>query len=361
MLASIPEIREQVTRLEVHYLSNPDENFVFAILSDWRDSETEHDANDERLLAEAAAGIAKLNARHAGGTSQHLFYLLHRRRLWNAGERKWIGWERKRGKLHELNRLLRGATDTSFLTTDRRAALPPPGIRYVITLDSDTRLPIGAARRLVGKLAHPLNRPQFDPERGVVIHGHGILQPRVTPSLPVGDEGSLYQRVFSGPDGLDPYALAVSDVYQDLFEEGSYSGKGIYDIDVFETALAGQIPESAVLSHDLLEGIFARAGLATDIEVVEESPSRYSVAAARQHRWVRGDWQLLPWIFGFGRITRSGSTKTVIPLMGRWKLLDNLRRSLSAPAALLTFMIAWLLPVPVAAIWTCFVVVTIAL
>ena len=237
MLASIPEIRDQVKRLEVHYLSNPDENLVFAILSDWRDSETEHDANDEPLVAEAAAGIAELNARHAGAAGRDPFYLLHRRRLWNAGEGKWIGWERKRGKLHELNRLLRGATDTSFLTTDSRAALPPSGIRYVITLDSDTRLPIGAARRLVGKLAHPLNRPQFDPESGVVIHGHGILQPRVTPSLPVGDEGSLYQRVFSGPDGLDPYALAVSDVYQDLFEEGSYSGKGIYDIDVFETAL----------------------------------------------------------------------------------------------------------------------------
>ncbi len=210
-------------------------------------------------------------------------------------------------------------------------------------------------------MAHPLNRPHFDPQSGLVVQGHGVLQPRVTPSLPIGDEGSLYQRVFSGPDGLDPYALAVSDVYQDLFEEGSYSGKGIYEIDVFETALAGQIPESAVLSHDLLEGIFTRAGLATDIEVVEEFPSRYSVAAARQHRWVRGDWQLLPWIFGFGRATRSSRAKTAIPLMGRWKLLDNLRRSLSAPAALLTFLIAWLQPVPVAAIWSIFILVTIML
>src|SRR5207248_961749 len=153
----------------------------------------------------------------------------------------------------------------------------------------------------------------------------------------------------------------VSDVYQDLFNEGSYSGKGIYEIDVFESALAGQIPESAVLSHDLLEGIFARAGLDTDIEVVEEFPSRYSVAAARQHRWVRGDWQLLPWIFGFGRMTRGGTARTAIPLMGRWKLLDNLRRSLSAPAALLALLIAWLQPVPVAAIWTVFIIMTIAL
>jgi cyclic beta-1,2-glucan glucanotransferase len=361
MLGSVPEIRKQVERLEVHHLSNPDRNLVFALLSDWRDSTTEHDATDGSLLAEAAAGIGNLNERYAAADGRQPFFLLHRRRLWNAGEGKWIGWERKRGKLHELNRLLRGATDTSFLPIDGGAATLPDSIRYVITLDSDTRLPIGAAKRLVGKLAHPLNRPRFDPHSGLVTHGHGILQPRVTPSLPIGDEGSLYQRVFSGPDGLDPYALTVSDVYQDLFDEGSYSGKGIYEIDVFEAALAGQVPESAVLSHDLLEGIFTRAGLATDIEVVEEFPSRYSVAAARQHRWVRGDWQLLPWIFDFGRMTRGGTARTAIPLMGRWKLLDNLRRSLSAPAAMLTLLIAWLQPVPVALIWTIFIVMTIAL
>src|SRR5262249_43177609 len=156
----------------------------------------------------------------------------------------------------------------------------------------------------------------------------------VTPSLPTGSKGSLFQRVFSGPNGLDPYALAVSDVYQDLFEEGSYCGKGIYDVDTFEAALEGQIPESAVLSHDLLEGVFTRAGLATDIEVVEEFPSKYSVSAARQHRWVRGDWQLLPWIFGFDGKVQDDKRATAIPLMGRWKMLDNLRRSLAAPAAM---------------------------
>ena len=169
-------------------------------------------------------------------------------------------------------------------------------------------------------------------------------RPRVTPSLPVGRDGSLFQRAFSGPNGLDPYALAASDVYQDLFGEGSYSGKGIYEVDILESALKGQIPDSSVLSHDLLEGIFARAGLASDIEVVEEFPSRYDVAAARQHRWVRGDWQLLPWIFGVGRKARDGVRNTPIPLIGRWKLLDNLRRSLSAPAALLAMLIAWLQP-----------------
>src|SRR6266550_2322944 len=190
-----------------------------------------------------------------------------------------------------------------------------------------------------------------------VVEGHAVLQPRVTPSLPIGREGSLYQRVFSAPRGLDPYAFAVSDVYQDLFQEGSYCGKGIYDVDAFETALDGRIPENSVLSHDLLEGIFARAGLASDIEVVEEFPSRYDVSAARQHRWVRGDWQLLPWIIGFGRDPR-GRKRNVVPLIGRWKMVDNLRRSLSASVTLLALIYGWTLPLHAAEIWTAFILST---
>ena len=218
--------------------------------------------------------------------------------MWNEGQGKWIGWERKRGKLHELNRWLRGANDTTFIAINGSLSLAPPEVRYVITLDADTRLPRGTAKRLVGKMAHPLNRPRLDPVNGRVVEGYAVLQPRVTPSLPKNSEGSLFQRVFTIPSGLDPYTFTVSDVYQDLFGEGSYSGKGIYDVDMFEAALEQRIPESTLLSHDLLEGIFARSGLVTDIEVVEEFPSRYYVAAARQHRWARGDWQLLPWIFG---------------------------------------------------------------
>ncbi len=361
LLTGISAIRQQIERLEVHHLSNPDANLTFALLSDWCDSPTERADNDDALLDEAAAGIARLNERYGPAGNSQRFYLLHRRRVWNDGEGKWIGWERKRGKLHELNSLLRGATDTTFVPVNGHNASLPSGIRFVITLDADTRMPIETARRLVGKMAHPLNRPRFDPHSGLVIQGHGVLQPRVTPSLPIGSQGSLYQRVFSGPNGLDPYALAVSDVYQDLFEQGSYCGKGIYEVDVFAAALEGQIPESTVLSHDLLEGIFARAGLASDIEVVEEFPSRYSVAAARQHRWVRGDWQLLPWIFGFGTKTPDGARRTRVPLMGRWKMLDNLRRSLSAPASLLALLVAWLEPMRPAEIWTAFIVLTIAL
>jgi cyclic beta-1,2-glucan synthetase len=360
LLIDAAGIREQIERLEVHHLSNPEANFAFALLSDWRDSATEHDADDGELLDEAVRGIARLNARYGGAGNTPRFYLLHRKRMWNASERKWIGWERKRGKLHELNRLLRGASDTTFVAIEGQPPLPQ-AIRYVITLDADTRMPIGTGRRLVGKMAHPLNRPVFDAKTGLVTHGHAILQPRVTPSLPIGTEGSLFQRIFSGPNGLDPYAFAVSDVYQDLFEQGSFVGKGIYDVDAFEAALHGQIAENTVLSHDLLEGILGRAGLATDVEVVEEFPSRYEVAAARQHRWTRGDWQLLPWIFGFGKPAHENVSRTKLPLMGRWKLIDNLRRSLSAPSALLALLLGWLMPRRAAEIWTLSILLTIAL
>jgi cyclic beta-1,2-glucan synthetase len=211
------------------------------------------------------------------------------------------------------------------------------------------RLPREAAKSLIGKMAHPLNHPTFDPVSCRVIGGYAVLQPRVTPSLPIGREGSLFQRVFSSTRGMDPYASAVSDVYQDLFGEGSYCGKGIYDVDLFEAALAGRIPDNTLLSHDLLEGNFARAGLASDIELIDEFPARYGVARARQHRWARGDWQLLPWILGCGRRAYGDDRASTIPLVGRWKMIDNLRRSLSAPASFLALLAGWALPIPSAA------------
>ena len=313
------------------------------------------------FLSAATDGIAELNRRYGPAPNGPRFFLLHRRRMWNEGQGKWIGWERKRGKLHELNRWLRGATDTTFVPIAGALPVAPPDVRYVITLDADTRLPSGTAKRLVGKMAHPLNRPRLDPVSGRVVEGYAVLQPRVTPSLPKNSEGSLFQRVFTSPSGLDPYAFAVSDVYQDLFGEGSYSGKGIYDVDMFEAALAQRIPESTLLSHDLLEGIFARSGLVTDIEVVEEFPSRYYVAAARQHRWARGDWQLLPWIFGHGRNSNSEHDRSAIPFLGRWKMLDNLRRTFSAPAIYLALLAGWMLPLDAAVVWSAFVVATFAI
>ena len=340
MLTSEADILEQIERLEVHHLAGASGDLAFVLLTDGLDADQEIAGGDAHLLAVAANAIEQLNHHYGPGPSGNRFFLLHRRRVFNAGEDKWMGWERKRGKLHELNRLLRGATDTTFMAVAGRSPEVPADVRYVITLDADTRLPRDAALRLIGKMAHPLNRPKFDRAQQRVVNGYAILQPRVTPSLPVGREGSLYQRVFSGPGGMDPYAAAVSDVYQDLFGEGSYTGKGIYDVDAFEASLAGRVPENALLSHDLFEGIFARAGLASDVEVVEDFPSRYDVAARRQHRWTRGDWQLLPWIFG----RRSGHL--ALPSIGRGKMLDNLRRSLLAPLTLIAFGLCWLLPTP---------------
>jgi cyclic beta-1,2-glucan synthetase len=361
MLTTRAAIAEQVERLEIHHLASPEGDLHFALLSDWLDSATEHVDGDEDLLAAAADGIAELNRRHGPGPSGERFLLLHRRRVWNAGEGRWIGWERKRGKLHELNRLLRGAGDTTFMQWDGRSPAVPANVRYVITLDADTRLPRDTVRRLIGKMAHPLNRPRFDAAAGRVIEGYAVLQPRVTPSLPVGHEGSLFQRVFSSMGGIDPYAGAVSDVYQDLFGEGSYTGKGIYDVDAFESALAGRVPDSTLLSHDLFEGIFARAGLASDIEVVEEFPARYDVAALRNHRWARGDWQLLPWILGHGPRAEESQPRSGMPAIGRWKMLDNLRRTLSAPAAILALLTGSVLPLESALVWTIFILWTIVL
>jgi cyclic beta-1,2-glucan glucanotransferase len=361
LLTTRRAIDDQIERLQIHYLASQDGELHFALLSDWEDSSSEMAPGDDALLGAAAAGVARLNRRYGGASGGPRFFLLHRRRIWNEGQHAWIGWERKRGKLHELNRWLRGATDTSFVAIDGAPPVAPSGVRYVITLDADTRLPRGAARRLVGKMAHPLNRPRLDPVSGRVVEGYAVLQPRVSPSLPTRRAGSLFQRVFTSPTGLDPYAFAVSDVYQDLFGEGSYTGKGIYDVDVFEAALDRRIPESTLLSHDLLEGIFARAGLVSDIEVVEDFPSRYDVAAARQHRWARGDWQLLPWIFGRGWSSTDDRHRRAIPLIGRWKMLDNLRRTLSAPALWLALLAGWTLPLPAAAIWSAFVVATLAI
>ncbi len=355
LLTGKTQMLGQIEQLEVHFLSGLGGDITFALLLDGLDADEETVAGEDALLAEGQAAVDRLNDIHGPGPAGDRFLLLYRRRLFNASENKWMGWERKRGKLHELNRLLRGATDTSFVTVDGGSPVVPDNVRYVITLDADTRLPRDTALKLVGKMAHTLNRPIFSNDLERVVGGYGILQPRVTPSLPVGREGSLYQRVFSAPGGIDPYAAAVSDVYQDLFGEGSYTGKGIYDVDAFEASLVDRIPDNTLLSHDLFEGIFARAGLASDVEVVDEYPSRYDVACQRQHRWTRGDWQLLPWVLGWHAKSRSVSA------VGLAKIFDNLRRSLFAPALFLTLGLTWLLPMPSALVGTALVLIGLAL
>ena len=357
LLVSDAEIEEQVNRLELHYLANLEGAIHFALLSDWMDAPTETTTADDGLLETAIKGIARLNRRHgpvpAGGAR---FLLLHRRRVWNASENQWMGWERKRGKLQELNQSLLGRDDTTFMGSRLDV---PSAVRYVITLDADTRLPRGAATRLVGTMAHPLNHPVFDARVGRVVEGYAILQPRVTPTMPTDRDTSLFQRLTAGPAGIDPYATATSDVYQDLFGGGSYTGKGIYDVEAFAEALEGRVPENALLSHDLFEGIFARTGLVSDIELFEEFPTDYEVAAVRQHRWARGDWQLLPWIIQGA--ARAGAHRSAIPPIDQWKMVDNLRRTLSAPAAWLTLVAGWTLPNRLPLVWTTFVLATIAI
>ena len=360
LLTSLETINEGLERLEIHYLASPEGELHFAVLSDWVDAATEHCDGDQALVDAAARGIARLNQQYGPLTAGARFMLLHRRRVYSETEQRWMGWERKRGKLHELNRLLRGAADTTFCNEGEHAASVPSGVRYVITLDADTRLPRDAARRLIGKLAHPLNQPRFDADTGRVVEGYAVLQPRVTPALPMGREGSLFQRIVSSAPGLDPYAAAVSDVYQDLFGEGSYAGKGIYDVDAFELALAGRADEGTLLSHDLFEGLFARAGFVSDIEVVEDFPARYDVAAARAHRWARGDWQLLPWLLGRRHASGRSVRESTLPLISVWKMLDNLRRSLTAPASVLALVAGWLQPLEPALIWTGFILATMA-
>ncbi len=348
MLTSLPGVDALVEHVEVLALGNLDPHIHVAILSDFADTRRGETPEDDALLDRAQAAIEALNVRH-GGVRGDRFFLFHRDRQWNRSENAWIGWERKRGKLEEFNRLLRGATDTSF-STQVGALEVLPLVRYCITLDTDTRLPRDAAKRLIGIIAHPLHRPHIDPRLGRVTEGYGILQPRVSVTMSSA-AGSLFARTWAGHTGVDPYTTAISDVYQDLFGEGIFTGKGLYDVDAFSAALAGRVPENALLSHDLFEGLYARTGLVTDVEVVDDYPSSVLAHARRQHRWVRGDWQILRWLFPVVP-SRAGAARNHLPLIARWKILDNLRRSLLAPAALLLLIAGWTVLPGQPAVWT---------
>jgi cyclic beta-1,2-glucan synthetase len=348
MLTSTAAVEALVEHVEVLALGNLDRHIHFAILSDYRDADSRELPEDAAILAAARAGVEDLNRRFGPGHADR-FFLFHRERRWNAREHAWMGWERKRGKIEEFNRLLRGALDTSFTSCVGELAILG-GVRYCITLDTDTRLPRDAAKVLIGIIAHPLNRPRFDPRVGRVTEGYGILQPRVSVTM-ASAAGSLFARTYAGHTGVDPYTTAVSDVYQDLFDEGIFTGKGLYDVDAFVASLEGRVPENAVLSHDLFEGLYARTALVTDVEVVDDYPSSVLAHARRQHRWVRGDWQILWWLFPFVP-TRSGVRRNRLPLISRWKILDNLRRSVMAPAMLTVLLLGWTILPGSPAAWT---------
>ncbi len=340
--------------LEVRFFANRDPHLHFALLSDFADASEATQANDAALVEAARRRVDELNARHGADR----FFFFHRARQWNARERRWMGAERKRGKLAEFNRLLRGATDTSFVVQHGATAILP-SIRYVITLDSDTQLPMEAGRRLVGTLSHPLNRPRFDARLQRVTEGYGVLQPRISVSV-VSANRTMFSRVFSGHVGVDPYTTAVSDLYQDMFHEGSYVGKGIYDVDAFEAALAGRVPENTLLSHDLFEGFYARAGLVTDTDLVDDYPGSYLAYSARQHRWVRGDWQIARWLWRTVPDAAGRSVANTLPVIARWKILDNLRRSLIPPALVLLLALGWSVLPGSPALWTTLVLLVLA-
>jgi cyclic beta-1,2-glucan synthetase len=344
MLTSALNIEGLIEALEVRFLANRDKNLHFGLLTDLQDAEKEILPEDAALLRLAQQNIEDLNEKY-DSTGKETFFLFHRPRRWNPRERVWMGYERKRGKLADLNFFLRnGPRDRFTLVVGNTASLS--NVKYVITLDTDTQLPRDTARKLVGAMAHPLNRALYDETRQRVVAGYGILQPRVAVSLP-GTNRSRYARMVGSDPGIDPYTRAVSDVYQDLFREGSFIGKGIYEVDALERALNGHFPENRILSHDLIEGCFTRSGLLSDVLVFEEYPSRYSEDMGRRHRWIRGDWQLLPWLRsvapGTGSVRGPQRRTNPLSLLSQWKLFDNLRRSLVPPALTLVAVLGWTL------------------
>ena len=345
LLGGRQEIDDLVEALEIRYLGNRDPNLFFALLTDFHDAPEQSLPDDDALLSYARAAVQTLNETYR---EDHpcIFYLFHRPRVWNPVERVWMGHERKRGKLEQFNARLRGEAQTAFSEVVGDASILE-SIKYVITLDTDTQLPRDTARALIGNLAHPLNRPVYDAGKGRIVEGYAILQPRASISLTSAGR-SRFTKLFAGESGIDPYTREVSDVYQDVFGEGSFIGKGIYDVDAFRQAVDGRFPDNLILSHDLLESGYARSALVTDVDLIEEHPASYAIEASRRHRWIRGDWQLAGWLLprvpgpagSNGR--RAKRQPNPLTSLSRWKILDNLRRSLVSPSLLVLLAGGWL-------------------
>ena len=318
LLGSQQDVDDLLEALEIRYLGNRDANLFFALLTDFHDAPECAMPDDDGLLSYARGAVQTLNATYANDRPC-IFYLFQRPRMWNPYEGVWMGYERKRGKLEQFNALLRGGERSTFseIVGDQSILA---SIKYVITLDTDTQLPRDSARALIGNIAHPLNRPVYDAHKGRIVEGYAILQPRASISLTSTGQ-SRFTKLFAGEPGIDPYTREVSDVYQDLFGEGSFIGKGIYDVDAFRQAVDGRFPENLILSHDLLEGGYARSALVSDVDLIEEYPSSYPIDASRRHRWIRGDWQLAGWLLprlpgplGSNRPDRNGAKRQANPL-----------------------------------------------
>ncbi|HEX4309929.1 MAG TPA: glucoamylase family protein [Acidobacteriaceae bacterium] len=340
LLLNESQVRDLVQDLEVRCLANPDPNLHFALLTDLPDSVRRPRENDtDPLVTLAVRLINELNDHYKDQKKFGHFLLLHRHRIFNARQGVWMGWERKRGKLLDLNNLLMGSFDAFPVKAGDTSVLR--NVHFIITLDSDTQLPRGTAHALVGAMMHPLNRAVIDPERRIVTDGYGILQPRVGVSVHSAAQSRM-ANIYSGQTGFDIYTRAISDVYQDLYSEGSFTGKGIYEVSTLHAVLEKRFPRNSLLSHDLIEGAYARAGLATDVEVIDDYPSHYSAYTRRKHRWVRGDWQIAQWLFSRVPDESGKFVRNPISTISRWKILDNLRRSLVEPATMILLVAGWL-------------------
>ena len=350
------EIQDLLESLEVRYLANRDPNLFFALVSDFADAPQQVTVEDEALLGKMVHGVEMLNKKY-GPADTGPFFLFHRPRRYSAGERTWMGYERKRGKLEDLINVLRTDQQDAFLVIIGELAVLRTA-KYLITLDADTQLPRGTASELIGTMAHPQNRALINARTGLVDEGYGILQPRVAISLP-SSQRSLFSLLFAGDPGIDPYTRAVSEAYQDMFGEGSFVGKGILDIDVFHRVMHHRLPENLILSHDLLEGCHLRSGLVSDILIFEDHPWHYGAEISRRHRWIRGDWQIAGWLFPWAPGAGHAWKRNTLCMLSRWKIFDNLRRSCVAPATVAMLFIAWLI-LPDAGAWTLAMMAAIA-
>ncbi|REL37729.1 glycosyltransferase 36 [Rhodohalobacter sp. SW132] len=352
LFTSPQDVHRQIENLEIRSLANPDPAFQFILLSDFIDSPKKEMESDKAILNAAYEAIEALNKKYRSNYGDKFFFL-HRERLWNEQEGAWMGWERKRGKLEEFNRLLFDpAAETTYthIGGDFKESIGMLPVKFVITLDSDTKLPPDSARNLVRTIAHPLNRARYDSEEKRITNGYGIIQPRIS-IPPESSRKTWFSRIFSGNVGLDPYSTAVSDIYQDLAGEAIFTGKGIYDVEAFHAVLDGRFPENRILSHDLIESTYLRTGLATDIELFDEYPSTYVSFSKRNHRWIRGDWQIAAWLFPQVPL-KGGKENNTINLLSKWKIFDNLRRSLNPFFLTIFFIAGWFLLPGAAWIWT---------
>ena len=351
LLSNEKRVKEMMVNLEKYHVSIRDENVFFTLLGDIKESDKEEIEEDKDIENIGLNLVKKLNEKY-GETK---FFFLYRKRFFNTSEDKWLGWERKRGAILKFNDfLLNGNPEDYRAISEGFNELPK--IKYVLTVDADTLIPIDEARKLIGAISHPVNKAILNKDGTAIISGHGIIQPHIGIDI-VSANQSKFSQIFAGTGGIDPYVCASSDIYQDLFGEAIFAGKGIYDLEVFQKVLKDTLPDNAILSHDLLEGSYLRAGLATDIELIDGYPSKYNSYALRAHRWVRGDWQIMPWLFNRVRNRENEKVKNPINSISKWKIFDNLRRSLTAPFMLLLILLAFSVLPGISLLWVAFAVV----